>query len=416
MIDGAEGRNESNLAESNPNVMNPMQSKLPNRVRLRKAARRRRGAMMILIALVMVAIAAVIALAINTCYMELARTELRLSVDACAKAGIVELGETQSDVKATARAREIGAMNTVAGKPFAMLDILKGTYRETADGGHEFIPFNDNRFTGTVNALYVTGPDVKTGVGSGTRQTLLSNLNFGMFMTSCAIRSDHDVSLVLDRSGSMAWDLSNVEYSYPNGSNGPRSRLQAYFSAPHPTGSRWAAVRSSVEIFRQVLSRTPDNIRVGMVSYSSNYTFGACVSTQVSTDLGLTNNLTQLPLKIDAIGANPIIGDTNIAAGLQAAINQVSQGRVTATKTIILFSDGRKTEGGDPVALATAARKMNIITHAIAFSSQADQTMMRAIATAGGGKYVFATSATELDDAFRQIAECIPSMLIHGLE
>jgi hypothetical protein len=153
-----------------------------------------------------------------------------------------------------------------------------------------------------------------------------------------------------------------------------------------------------------------------MVSYSSNYTFGACVSTEVNTDMGLTGNLNQLLSKIDTIGAKPIIGDTNIASGLQAAIDQVSQGRVTATKTIILFSDGRKTEGGDPVELAKLGRQMNIVTHTIAFSAQADQALMREIATAGGGKYVFANSVSELDDAFRKIAECIPSMLIQGLE
>ncbi len=372
--------------------------------------------MMLLVAVSLATILAVTTFAVNTCYLELSRTELRLAVDACAKAGVVELGETQSDLKATARAREIGALNTVAGRPFVMLDILKGTYRNTSTGGHEFIPYTDSRFNGTVNALYVTGPDSETGLGKGTRTTLMSNLKFGMFMTSCAIRADHDVTLVLDRSGSMAWDLSNTEYSYPNGSSGPRSRLQAYFSPPHPSASRWASVRSAVNTFRQTLSRTPDNVRVGLVSYSSNFTFGACVSTRVSTDLALTSNLGLLLGKIDAIGAKPIIGDTNIAAGLQAAIDQVSKGRTTATKTIILFSDGRRTEGSDPVALAEAGRKMNIITHTIAFSSQADQTLMRAIATAGGGKYVFATSASELDDAFRKIAECIPSMLIHGLQ
>jgi Flp pilus assembly protein TadG len=381
-----------------------------------RSAKSRRGAMMIFIAFTMTAIVAVTALAINTCYLELARTELRLAVDACAKAGIVELGETQNDARATARARAIGAMNSIAGKPFAMLDILKGTYTKNADGVHEFIPFNDRRFNGTVNALYVTGPDAATGAGKGTRTTLMSNVKFGMFMTSCAIRADHDVSLVLDRSGSMAWDLSNVAYSYPNDSNGPRSRLQAYFSPPHASDSRWAAVRSSVDTFKRVLTRTPDNIRVGMVSYSSNFTFGACVSTEVNTDLGLSGNLNQLLTNIVSIGSKPIIGDTNIAAGLQAAIDQVSQGRVTATKTVILFSDGRKTEGGDPVELARLGRQMNIVTHAIAFSSQADQALMRDIATAGGGKYVFANSVSELDDAFRKIAECIPSMLIHGLD
>jgi Ca-activated chloride channel homolog len=396
--------------------MSCMPSNSLKRQSRRGNAKRRRGAMMILIAFVMTAIVAVTALAINTCYLELARTELRLSVDACAKAGIVELGETQDDLKATARAREIGALNTVAGKPFVMLDILKGTYTKTSSGGHEFIPFNDSRFNGTVNALYVTGPDIRTGAGKGTRTTLMSNIRFGMFMTSCAIRSDHDVSLVLDRSGSMAWDLSNKEYSYPNDASGPRSRLQAYFSPPHASESRWSAVRGAVDTFRRVLSRTPDNIRVGMVSYSSDYTFGACVSTQVSTDLGMTKNLGQLLGKMDSIGTKPIIGDTNIAAGLQAAIDQVSDGRVTATKTIILFSDGMKTEGGDPVALAKIARERNIVTHTIAFSSQADQNLMREVAKEGGGKYVFASSASELDDAFRQIAECIPSMLIHGLD
>ena len=405
----------SEIEDTGLEIMNPMQLKSSGRKRGQRKARCRRGAMMILIAFVMSAVVAVTALAVNTCYLELARTELRMALDACAKAGIVELGETQIDSRATTRAREIGALNTVAGKPFVMLDILKGTYTKKSDGSHEFIPFNDSRFTGTVNALYVTGPDIETGAGKGTRTTLMSNIKFGMFDTSCAIRSDHDVSLVLDRSGSMAWDLSNVEYSYPVGTSGTRSRLQAYFSPPHATQSRWAAVRSSVDVFRQVLSRTPDNIRVGMVSYSSNFTFGACVSTRVSTDLGLTSSLNQLLIKVDSIGAKPIIGDTNIAAGLQAAIDQVSAGRVTATKTIILFSDGRKTEGNDPIALARLGRQMNIITHTIAFSSQADQALMRDVANAGGGKYVFASNASELDDAFRQIAECIPSMLIHGL-
>lgn len=368
--------------------------------------------MMILIAIVMIAVAAAMALAINTCYYELARTELRLSLDACSKAGIVELGISQSDVKAAARAREIGALNTVAGKPFQMLNIVKGTYVKDASGSREFIPFTDGRFKGTIDALYVTGPDAETGTGKGTRKTLMSKQSFGMSMSSCAIRADHDVILVMDRSGSMAWDLSNAQYSYPNDQSGPRSRLQAYFSPPHASESRWAAVRSSVGVFNQVLNRAGDNIRVGMVSYSSNFTFGACSSTQVSVDLGMTNKLNDLVLKIDTVGSKPIIGDTNIAAGLDAAINQLARGRVTASKSIILFSDGRKTEGGDPVALARAARRLNITVHTIAFSAQADKTLMKAVASEGGGLYTFATTAAGLDTAFRQIAECIPSMLI----
>ncbi len=211
----------------------------------------------------------------------------------------------------------------------------------------------------------------------------------------------------------MAWDLSNQQWSYPGELNGGSS-IQNYFEPPHPTDSRWAALANSMDLFLDVVEANPFDVRVAMASYSSNFTFGVYESTVASLDQTLTNNYASIRNKIADLGSRPLIGNTNIAAGMRegiTALTDQTHARTTACKTMILVTDGVMTQGDDPVAISTLAFQSNIRVHTIAFSAQADQTLMQNVAHAGGGNFYYAPSSNTLNSAFRQIAETLPAML-----
>jgi len=222
-----------------------------------------------------------------------------------------------------------------------------------------------------------------------------------------------DICLVVDRSGSMAWDLSNQSFSYPGALNG-KSSIQNYFQLPHATESRWAALGRAVNTFTNVLNENPFEPRVSLASYSSNFTFGVWESVVASLDQTLTTDYSLIPSKLAEMATQPLIGNTNVAAGLREGIAELtdpSRTRLTASKHIVLLCDGMLTQGDDPVALAATARAANIRISTVAFSEQADIQLMQNIAAAGGGSYYSASDETQLHDVFRQIAETLPAIL-----
>jgi Ca-activated chloride channel homolog len=211
----------------------------------------------------------------------------------------------------------------------------------------------------------------------------------------------------------MSWSLGATPFTYPGDLAG-QSPLQNYFKLPHATLSRWAALSSSVDVFLSVLNEAPIPTRVALASYSSNFTFGIWTSTVASVDEPLTTTYPSIKTRMNAIATNPLIGNTNIAAGLREGVNALTdptRSRITSCKAIVLLTDGIKTQGDDPVALATMAREMNIRIHTIAFSAQADVNLMQQVAQAGGGQCYVAPTAASLTTAFRTIAATLPNML-----
>jgi len=211
----------------------------------------------------------------------------------------------------------------------------------------------------------------------------------------------------------MAWSLGATPFTYPGDLAG-KSPIQNYFKLPHATLSRWASLRSAVNVFTNVLNEAPIKTRVALASYSSNFTFGIWTSVVASVDQTLTTNYSQISTKMGTNASQPLIGNTNIAAGLREGVNALTDPnltRVTSCKTIVLLTDGILSQGDDPVALATTAREMNIRIHTIAFSAQADVLLMTRVAQAGGGQCYVAPNAASLEAAFRTIAATLPNML-----
>ena len=356
-------------------------------------------------------------LCINIAYMEMIRTEQRLVTDASAKAALVVLGQTQSATQARQAAKTIASLHRIAGKSVTLsdTDIQIGTSSSQTNGQYSFAVSNSNSSV-VLNSVRVN-VDLSKLDGGGVPLIVLPKVmgsnTFTSQQSAVSTRIDMDVCLVVDRSGSMAWTLGATPFTYPGALAG-KSPLQNYFQLADPTLSRWAALSKAVDIFVVVLNEAPIKTRVSLASYASNFTFGIWTSTVASTNQTLTTDYTSLRRALDNLAKQPLIGNTNIAAGMREGVNALtdpSLARVTSCKSIVLLTDGIKSQGDDPIALATSARAMNIRTHTIAFSAQADVQLMRDVAQAGGGQCYVAPDAASLEAAFRTIAATLPNML-----
>jgi len=384
----------------------------------RRQSRARRGALVPLACIVLFAMLGVMGLSINIAYIELVRTEQRLATDAAAKAALVVLGQTQSVASARAAAIRVASLHRVAGQPFKLTDaeIESGSAELQSNGAYAFTSVVDTNNTAVINSIRINS-NLSRLNGGGVSLVMMPQLmgmnTYTASQSGIATRIDMDVCLIVDRSGSMAWDLSSQKFSYPGALNG-KSAMQNYFQLPHPTLSRWAALRNSVDIFMTVLNENPIKTRVSLASYSSNFTFGVFSSSVASLDQSLTTNYASITTAMNKISSQPLIGNTNIAAGLREGINSLTDPNLakrTSFKTIILLTDGVMSQGDDPVTLAATARNMNIRIHTIAFSAQADVNLMQKVAQSGGGQSYVAPDAASLKTTFKTIAATLPNML-----
>jgi len=367
---------------------------------------------------------------INLAYIELVRSEQRLATDAAVKAAGVVLGTSQSVDAARTASKLIGAKHQVAGAPLVITDAMLsfGVSTGNSNGTYSFTPITNPSTATTINAVKgTTNLTQRTGGGApllafagamtNSANPSSSITRFSPTLSAIATRIDIDLCLVVDRSASMAWDLTNQSFSYPAEMNG-KSSIQNYLTVPHATLSRWASMKRAVEIFTTVLSQNPFFPQVALASYASECEFGIYRSTLASLDVPLGNDYNGIPTKIGVIGEKPLMGNTNISAGLRIAIDELlnpsnpAKKRLTSTKHIVLLCDGMMTAGtSDPVAIATAARAYNVRISTIAFGAQADVALMQNIATAGGGTSYVALTETQLNQVFRSIAATLPSVL-----
>ena len=387
-----------------------------NRTRASRV-RPRRGSILMLAGAAFFALVALAGLSINVAYMELVRTEQRLATDAAAKAALVVLGQSQSQTQARQAAKAIAALHRVAGRSVVLddSDIEIGASTGNANGTYSFNQSASN--SSVVNNSVRVNSNLSKMQGGGIPTILLPQMmgltTFTSQQTAVSTRIDMDVCLVVDRSGSMAWSLGSTAFAYP-GTLAGLSPIQNYFKLPHATLSRWSALTSAVNVFATVLNEAPIKSRVALASYSSNFTFGVWTSVVASVDQSLTTDYTTLVQKLNQLATQPLIGNTNIAAGLREGVNALTDPnltKITTCKSIVLLTDGILSQGDDPVALATIARSMNIRIHTIAFSAQADVALMQQVAQAGGGQCYVAPNAASLEAAFRTIATTLPNML-----
>lgn len=378
----------------------------------------RRGAIAVLSAFILIAVLSVAGFIMCLSYAELANTELQAATDAAARSAIVKMVITQSEEQARQAAIDIAGRHRVSGRPLVIEgnDVVFGNSQRQLDLKYSF-----NANQSPLNAAQVLGR--KTGDAPAGAV----DLPFGSFIgqetyetqrAATAMRLDYDIVLVLDRSGSMGWDLSQFRFSYP-ADRASRPLLENYFSPPDPTGSRWAVLSSAVNEFLQVLAARNVSARIGLVTFASDYQFGDYSSQRVTVNSDFTDNFSLIRNSVQSVGQYPVIGGTDIAAGLQQSqtlLTTSAQARSqTAQPIVVLFSDGIFTDGGDPVQMA---QQMNAATgtiiHSVTFGAEveAQQTMNNVAEAAGRGLSLHANNAQELISSFEEIANSIPVIVI----
>ncbi len=330
---------------------------------------RRRGAMMVLIAVLMIGFLIAVAFSVDVARMHLSRTELRSATDAAAKAAAETLSRTQNLDLAIARGQEIALENYVAGAPLIMEPADFEFGRSEANGSGKFV-FNTS---GTPkNSVRVLGRRTQSSP-SGAVQMMFGNI-FGIQffepqLNATATYVERDVVLVIDRSGSMH-------------------------------GQKFDDLTSAIDVFVQTLLATPVQEQVGLASYSSSAT----------VDVQLTSDLDQLNQKMLTLHAN---GYTSISAGMEAGKQIIDDSRSAeyVERTMIVMTDGLHNTGPEPRDVASLLAAEDVKIHTITFGNDADQTRMSEIAGIGSGRHFHAVDGTQLQEIYREIALTLSTMI-----
>lgn len=340
------------------------------------ASGQRTGAMLPLIAVVIVILLVASALAIDIASMHVARSELRTATDAAAKAAVEALGREQSQTAAINAALRIAKENRVSGTGLDLdpSQIVFGI--STANDSGRFIFREDSGVFGApINSVQVTG--ARTAGSPNGPISLMFGSFFGVSSfeprtTAIAAHSERDIALVLDVSGSMA-DFG-----------------------------RFPALRNALDVFLNELDSSPHVEQVSLSVYSTT----ARKRVDLTSDLNRirTAFATEIPLGFTAIGQGLQLGRNSLLSDANS--------RRFALKTVVLMTDGNHNRGVEPAVIAADCARNNIQVHTVTFSRDADLSRMRDVARIAGGVHFHANTNEELIEQFRLIARQLKVVLI----
>ncbi|MEZ6116530.1 MAG: TadE/TadG family type IV pilus assembly protein [Pirellulaceae bacterium] len=198
-------------------------------VRTYRRRQSRKGAMLILFAVMLILLIVAVVFSVDVAFMQLTRTELRSATDAACRAATEALSRTQDPDEAIAAAKLYASKNLVSSSPLVLTDddIVLGRSNRQTDGSISFsageTPFNTIQIRGRRTADSPSG-EVPLFFGR-----LLGVSSFEPLHVSRAMNLDRDISLVVDRSGSMKQLVSGA--GMPPG--------KSACDPPDPSLSRW---------------------------------------------------------------------------------------------------------------------------------------------------------------------------------
>ena len=332
--------------------------------------RQRRGAMLVLIGIMIIAFLVTVAFSVDFAYMNLVKSELRTATDAAAKAAAETLSRTQNVNAAIARGKAIALENNVANRGLQLQDsdLVFGRSQLNAFGRFDFtpggLPSNSVRVNGQRTNASLSG-NVQLFFG---RVFNVPTFQPQEFATATFIQ--RDIVLVVDRSGSM------LDFN------------------------KFNELRDAIAIFIQILDDSPVEERVGLASYSTTET----------EDVQLTDNLLLINT---AMGRMPVAGLTNISGGIDAGGRIMARGRSRdfVERTMIVLTDGLQNRGRAASLAATDQAALGTTIHAITFGRDADQASMRNVATIGNGRFFHANNGAQLRQVFTEIALTLSTII-----
>ncbi len=361
----------------------------------------RQGAIIVLFAILLPILLVILGFAVDYAYMQKTRNEVRVIADLGSKAAADTLARTGGDVDAAiASAKLIGQSNFVAGEPLTLNNdqIIFGRAVEGSDGSYSVTegqtPFNSVTVRAERTADSVEGPS-KLFFGQ-----LYGNPTFETIQQATSSFRDVEIILVLDRSGSMKYDVLN-ELS-------DSEKTSRFCRKPLPS-SRWVALNEAVAAFLRELDASQVREKVGLVTFASESTrtcadvettvAESSLDSPLSQDLNLIRD--EMANRMDSIW----FGATNIRAGIREARQHfASHGSDQVDKVIVCLTDGKHNQGDGPLGEAELCADEGITVHTITFSDGANTEDMLAVAEETGGSQSHAPDAETLEKIFKRLA------------
>ncbi len=360
---------------------------------------RRQGAILVLVVLLFPVLLLVLGYSIDLAYTQLARAELRLAVDAAAKAAAQEFSRTESTASAITRAQMVTELNPVGGNPLTIRsgDITFGRSTHNLNGTWSFTA------NGTpANALRLMGNRTAGSADGGLRYLTgwynsQSQINLSVGATAAFL--NNDIMLVLDRSTSMKQSITGVA--------GLSYDLRLCLAPMADSG--WVALDSAVQVFLNEIESSPALEQVGIATFSSSLNpFATCGGSLIpaTLDCPLTTDIGLERMAMMGLLTSVWNGNTNIGSGIDTARNELLFGykaRFAADKYMLVLTDGNENEG-NAVASATIAASSRIQISTVTFGPLANQALMKQVAAIGGGSHYHATTAADLKAIFSTYA------------
>ena len=364
----------------------------------------RRGAILVLLALLLPVILMLAAFAVNLAYMELNRTELQISTDTAARAAGRDLNVTNSTTQAITRAQQLAQQNPVAGTPLTLKssDLVFGLANR---------PSANSRYTFTAggaayNAVQITGCRNSSST-DGTLRTMLPNFlslnQIGTTQVAQSTQGEIDIALVVDHSGSMAYAINESSNIYPTP---PASAPPGWvYGDAAPPAARWRNVVAAIAVFVNDIAASACSDQLALVSFND----------VAQLECPLSFNYSPIAPALDVYTQHFPTGSTAIGDGIIQGINALAgpAARPWAAKAIIVLTDGLSNAGTDPLVAAQQAANQNIMIFTVTVSDESDQAGMTQVAQIGGGKHYHCTTPSDITSCFNDIANKLPIMLCH---
>ena len=241
---------------------------------------RRRGALTALMAITIPAIVLVGVIAINIASIQLARTELKIATDAAARAGGRAWSEHQDEAIARDFAFRAAAFNKVNGQGLS-LDVSENSNqiefgrsrRAGTDGRFVFTPMS-----GDDTESLATGVRVNASLDDALLFRVGDEERFNVTASSVASQIDRDISLVVDRSGSMAYYqdedtlYNTITALYDDSANGiSRDEYRAAVADYQPVPSLAAMRLSEREYSQKVIDLLSGDLKQYAITLNSRY-------------------------------------------------------------------------------------------------------------------------------------------------
>lgn len=164
--------------------------------------------------------------------------------------------------------------------------------------------------------------------------------------------------------------------------------------------SKLKNAKSASATFIDSLSYSKDT-RVGLIIFQSE----AGILSKPTAELNSLKNIVQT--------LRPG-GDTAMGDAIKIATDSfTNEGRLNATKVILLLTDGMATVGIHPVDASRFASQNDVIIYTVGYGLDADSNTLEEIATLSGGQYFQAQSGQDVVNVFNRISKLLISPLAH---